>query len=214
MKMSATKIMIMITIISVLMVAQIAMAASLITGSKHDLSTSGPNATLKGGTDLCVYCHTPHSATSSTVPLWNRSIVTAGYTAYSSSTLNATVGQPGGISSACLSCHDGSVGVDAYATHGVVAAGTVAKKISGAALLGTDLSNDHPISFTYDAALATADGSLVSPASLVLVSTGIPLFVGKMECASCHNVHDNTTAPPFLRVSNAGSALCLKCHNK
>ncbi len=31
-------------------------------------------------------------------------------------------------------------------------------------------------------------------------------------CTTCHNPHDDTTAPPFLVFSNAGSALCLTCH--
>jgi predicted CXXCH cytochrome family protein len=222
MKESATKtiLLVMIAIMSVLIVAQIAKAAGIAT-TKHDLSTTGPNATLKGGTDICVYCHTPHAATSTAVPLWNRALVTTGFTTYSSNTLNASItsGQVGGVSAACLSCHDGTVGVDAYATHGTVAAGTEAKKISGASLLTQNLSNDHPISFTYDATLASTDGGLVAPsnASWVVIAaggvSGIPLFAGKMECASCHSVHDNSNVP-FLRVSNSGSALCLKCHIK
>ncbi|MEI6393162.1 MAG: cytochrome c3 family protein [Verrucomicrobiota bacterium] len=34
-----------------------------------------------------------------------------------------------------------------------------------------------------------------------------------MECASCHATHDNTYTK-FMRVSNAGSAMCLRCHIK
>jgi predicted CXXCH cytochrome family protein len=215
MKKKATKkvILLMIAIVSVLMVAQIAKAATPITNSKHDLrtaSTSTTAAALKGGTDLCVYCHTPHSATSNTVPLWNRSVIVPTYTVYASTTLNATVGQPAGVSAACLTCHDGTLAVDAY---GGSTGTPTTKKITSDALLGTDLSNDHPISFTYDAALVGLDSGLVTPSSATLVVTGIPLFSSKMECASCHSVHDNTNAP-FLRVSNAGSALCLKCHIK
>ena len=33
-----------------------------------------------------------------------------------------------------------------------------------------------------------------------------------VECASCHDPH--TTNSTFLRVSNAGSAVCLACHTK
>jgi predicted CXXCH cytochrome family protein len=86
--------------------------------------------------------------------------------------------------------------------------------ITGSALLGTDLSNDHPISFTYDAALATTDGGLVSPASASSVVAGIPLYSASLECASCHDVHKTAGFDKFLRVSNAASALCLKCHIK
>lgn len=34
-----------------------------------------------------------------------------------------------------------------------------------------------------------------------------------VECASCHDPH-TSDAPTFLRVSNAGSAVCLSCHVK
>jgi len=77
------------------------------------------------------------------------------------------------------------------------------------------LANDHPISFTYDAALAAADGHLVTPAATNRVDAAglVPLYGSKMECASCHATHDNANGK-FLRISNAGSALCLKCHVK
>jgi len=34
-----------------------------------------------------------------------------------------------------------------------------------------------------------------------------------VECSTCHDPHSTTNAT-FLRTSNAGSALCLACHNK
>ena len=33
-----------------------------------------------------------------------------------------------------------------------------------------------------------------------------------VECASCHDPHSENTT--FLRISNAGSAVCLACHTK
>lgn len=193
-------------------------AAAGVATTKHDMSATGGSSAFGDGaqTQICIYCHTPHNANGiapQLIPLWNRkTTATAAFTVYSSSTLNATLGQPAGASKACLSCHDGTIGVDAYGTP-FTAAGTKPITSASTAYLGTDLSNDHPVSFLYNAALATADGGLVTPASTSLVVTGIPLYAGNLECASCHSVHDNTNAP-FLRVSNAGSALCLKCHNK
>lgn len=41
-----------------------------------------------------------------------------------------------------------------------------------------------------------------------------------VECDTCHQEHGNTTAPVnavrkhYLRMDNAGSALCSTCHNK
>lgn len=191
----------------------VALAASLfvggaawagITGTAHDFSGNG-----WGSTELCIFCHTPHNSNTTVVaaPLWNHAVTNATFTLYTSATLNATGLAAGGVSKLCLSCHDGTVAIDSYGTR------TGTQLMTGSAKLGTDLTNDHPIGFTYDAALATADGALVTPASTSQVVANVPLFAGKLECATCHNVHDNTN-DPFLRVSNAASALCLKCHNK
>ncbi|MEW6374957.1 MAG: cytochrome c3 family protein [Thermodesulfobacteriota bacterium] len=176
-----------------------------IAGTPHDLSGRG-----WGTNQICVFCHTPHNSASGVnqiVPLWNHGTTAATFTLYSSPSLNAVPGQPAGNSKSCLSCHDGTVAIDTYGTR------TGTNFVSGSALLGTDLSNDHPISFTYDAALASADGGLVTPVDATKVVTGIPLYGGKLECASCHNAHDNANGD-FLRNTNAGSALCFKCHNK
>ena len=79
----------------------------------------------------------------------------------------------------------------------------------GPANLGTDLTNDHPVNFTFGAALIAADGELQAPTNAILFGVG----ADQVECASCHNVHDNTNSP-FLVTSNAASALCLDCHTK
>lgn len=66
--------------------------------------------------EVCVYCHTPHGANSNVaVPLWNRTIKATTYITYAdlgTTTLTQQVVQPGPNSLACLSCHDGQVGVD------------------------------------------------------------------------------------------------------
>jgi len=179
-----------------------------ITGSAHDFSSQG----WSGG-EICITCHTPHSSqTVANAPLWNHTLTTASFTVYSSTTLNATVGQPSGRSKLCLSCHDGSVAVDSYGG----ATGT--NFVTGDALVGTNLSNDHPVSFTYDAALATADGGLKNPATtnsgLGSTIAADMLFGGQLECSSCHDVHNGPNINYLLLKSNAASALCLTCHSK
>ena len=182
--------------------------AQTIVGTAHDLRT------FTGGTEtqVCIFCHTPHQAKAdSLAPLWNHeSTAVVSYTLYTSDTLDATPGQPAGTSKACLSCHDGTVAVDNY---GTTTTGT--HYVTGSALVGASstLLYDHPISFLYDAALATADTGLVTPASASQVVAGVPLVDGYLECASCHSVH-NDTNQPFLRLSNTASALCLTCHLK
>ena len=173
-----------------------------ITGTDHDMS-----AQAWSGGQICIVCHTPHNAKAGYQPLWNHQVTgTAAFTLYNSATLNATIGQPASDSKLCLSCHDGTVALENF---GTVTTGTTF--IVGGKNVGTDLSNDHPISFAYNAALVTADGGLKDPAT-----AGLPRFGAakdQLECSTCHNVHSNANSP-FLRLSNAASALCLKCHNK
>ncbi|MCF6270179.1 MAG: cytochrome c3 family protein [Melioribacteraceae bacterium] len=201
----------LIAILIVFFVASTAIAQS-ITSSAHDFS--GETWNNGGNGEICITCHTPHNADGTVTgsPLWNHEVTSATFTLYNSSTFDATIGQPNGASKLCLSCHDGTVAVDNF---GGSTGGTV--NISAANLLGTDLSNDHPVSFTYNATLATTDGGLYDPTT---ASSGLGgtitddmLFAGEMQCASCHNAHDNTLGS-FLKKSNATSALCLTCHNK
>lgn len=194
-------------------------AAANVATTKHNLSISGPGsvkATVE--TEICVFCHTPHSA-STTAQLWNRRDPASApsYTPYVSTSLKSAVGQPNGSSLLCLSCHDGTIalgellsrGASTVAVSGVTASGTMAASPS---LIGRDLSDDHPISFAYTAALAAGSGGeLVNPASL----TGKVKLdaTGQMQCSSCHDAHDNSNGK-FLVVANSASALCIACHTK
>jgi predicted CXXCH cytochrome family protein len=157
-----------------------------ITGTKHNLSStgSGPNHTT--GTDqICVFCHTPHgSDTSAPVPLWNKklNVTNASYTTYDSlntATLNGNVLSVGSVSLACLSCHDGTQAMDniinapgsgGYSSTGGGAAGialgtwTGVNKLATSPFpnLGTDLRNDHPIGIEYCGGGLTGSGTTVS----------------------------------------------------
>lgn len=185
-------------------------ALGAIAGSPHDFSTQG----WSGG-EICVACHAPHNNVAIVdAPLWTHEVSTAVYELYTSPTFTAEdITQPGGVSKLCLSCHDGTVAVDAFdgssGTHFIGDRGN----------LGTDLSNDHPISFTYDSSLAAEDGGLFDPATTPSgVAAGTidedMLFAEKLECASCHDVHNKFSNAALLKINNSGSALCLTCHNK
>lgn len=209
--------------------APAAMAAvGTIVGSKHDFTAGG--GTYKGTNNsndqVCIYCHAPHNNKSASgTLLWNRALSTAVFTAYSSPTMNGTpAAAVGPISKVCLSCHDGTIAVDSYGTF----TGSVPISGTSTAKIGPDLSNDHPISFAYNTALATSDGALKDPSTTnVTIGTGGTntgtiaaklLFSDQMECASCHDVH-NTSARTAVEsklvvVTTAGSALCRSCHNK
>ncbi|MCF6180780.1 cytochrome c3 family protein [Lutibacter sp.] len=184
-----------------------------IAGSDHDFSTESWNSTG----EICIVCHTPHNAvTGLTAPLWNHEVTTTTFTLYTSTvspSFDATASQPDGTSKLCLSCHDGTVAMDNF---GGQTGGT--DFMSGSDKLGTDLSNDHPISFTYDAALATTDGGLFDPTTtnsgVGSTITADLLLANKLQCSSCHDVHNGSGVAKLLVKSNAGSALCLTCHNK
>lgn len=186
--------------------------------------------------EICVYCHTPHNATVE-VPLWNRELSTVTYTTYSSGSMTTQPGQPSHYSLLCLSCHDGTLAIDAIANynpatadllgypdpHGSMKAGpgynthtdcyschrgnTLFPNFAPS-FLTTDLSNDHPIAMTYP-----ESPKYHSPLDSENFANGIRLIDGKVECSTCHNVHD-PDIKPFLRTSNVGSELCLTCHIK
>ncbi len=194
--------------------------AQTIVGSKHDLSGESWNTTNQ---DLCTVCHTPHNGGRDNVteaPLWDHSLTTQTFTPYATgnnTTMDANdVGQPAGISKICLSCHDGVTGLDSYG--GVT--GTNVMAANSTATFSTDLTQQHPISFTYDDTLATADGELHTPSDTNVTQLGnatiasAMLFAGELECASCHDVHNGTSETYFLRVGTANSDLCLACHDK
>ena len=182
-----------------------------IAGSAHDFSRE---SWAEG--KICLPCHAPHNASGDeNAPLWNHETTTSTFSLYSSPTLDAATGQPSGVSKICLSCHDGTVAIDSFGGR------TGSIFIDQDFNLGTDLSDDHPISFSYNDSLATQDGELFPPSS---TPSGIPgssgtiqtdmLINNSLECSSCHDVHNTNDFPDLLLKSNDGSALCLTCHNK
>lgn len=199
-----------------LLMAFASVEAQGIVDSKHNLTRSGPG-TVKARPEiqgeLCIFCHTPHRTRGkpgSGQFGWNRADSSATYTTYESSTMYATVGQPTGASKLCLSCHDGTIAL------GSILSQPNAIPFQGdwensPANLGTDLSDDHPISFTYDADLASANGELEDPARL----TGdIKLdAASQVQCTSCHDPHDDSNGM-FLVVADPVRELCTACHRR
>jgi predicted CXXCH cytochrome family protein len=199
-----------------LVLATAAFAASVV-NSPHDLTFNGPG-TVKATSEknVCVFCHTPHHANGAT-PLWNHSMSSvSNYVVYGSArltNLNITVPQPNGSSRLCLSCHDGTVALgDISSGAGAISMqGGVTTMPTGANNLGTDLSQDHPVSLDYDAC-AAADNTLTPRASVnhavKFESVG---GIYRVQCTSCHNPHNNQFGK-FLVMDNTGSALCTTCH--
>ncbi len=223
-----------------------------IVGSPHDFSddtSDEAGAVLELGSsggwnlrnELCRVCHVPHDHGKATQYylnglLWNHGVSAATYTMYDStwsSTLDgAQSAQPDGVAKLCLGCHDGTVAIDTFDKYAGTA-GNEIQNIYGTALKGfevpafldganEDLRGTHPLSITYD---PVADTDLNATSTLMGTSGTIAdvLDNGKVQCSSCHDVHDqdSVAGTHLLRVaqkdmggSEQASGLCLTCHNK
>jgi predicted CXXCH cytochrome family protein len=203
-----------IIILAVFFLAGTVFAQGTIAGSAHDFSSNN----WDGNSEICIVCHTPHNANAEIgAPLWNHeNSAAASFTVYTSSTFDATAGQPAGTSKLCLSCHDGTVAIDNFGAR-TPTAGMISTDFE----IGTDLTNDHPVSFVYSDATAGSDGGLKPPSTATGITGTIEtdMLFGSagsatMECASCHDVHNSADELSLLVKTNAGSALCLTCHDK
>ena len=187
--------------------------------SAHNLSTSGPGKVrAQSETDVCIFCHAlPHGTNQS--PMWNRYDTSAAYTPYTSSTSKASPGQPTGSSKICLSCHDGTVALGMVRSNPgnnkvpggrIPMANGLSHMPAGPALIGRDLSDDHPISFRYDASLAQRNGELNHPTQL---NKKVRLDAkGELQCTSCHDPH-SSPYDKLLVMDNTRGGLCLECHD-
>ena len=200
----------------ILLIAAVTAGAQGIADTKHNLSKAGPG-TIKARPEiragLCVFCHTPHIVRGKRTGQffgWNRADSTATYTTYDSSTMFATVGQPSGASKLCLSCHDGTIALGALLSQQNVIP-FQGDWENSPANLGTNLADDHPVSFTYDSNLANSNGELVSPSTL----TGAVKLdaTGQVQCTTCHEPHDDSNGK-FLVVADPARNLCVTCHDR
>jgi len=189
----------------------------------------------------CVYCHIPpdregqDSATKGAIKGWNRNLpATNTYDLYDSRTLDNKVRIPSPISLLCLSCHDGTMAVDMTvfrpngwrnsedaAIHlringandlmscGKCHNGKVAHSIA-IKHIGQDLTNDHPISMTY-AGITHKDPDFRQPDGPYGFDNGVKLYDNRVECATCHNVHNPDIT---LLLREPADKLCETCHIK
>ncbi len=185
-------------------------AQDRVSDTVHNLSASGRGKVRAvGESQVCIFCHAPHN-TNGARPLWNRDLPASSYTIYQSSTLDAQPGQPTGSSKLCLSCHDGTIALGSVLSRQdriLMSGGDYIP--AGLTNLGTDLSDDHPISFHYTSGLAASDLQLANPAALppeVRLDAS-----GQLQCTSCHDPHNNSHGD-FLVQPNEHGALCVACH--
>ncbi len=191
--------------------------------------------------DPCIYCHVPSSVKGSpTAPggsqilEWNRYLGnSADMQVYDSDSLRTKIQELGNESLLCLSCHDGTMAIDMVITKpdgwgmknesplhmrldkggGLDKCtqchdGTTAHRMD-AVVIGRNLMDDHPVGIVYPGLFDSHD--FFPPNSEGRFRNGVRLFRNKVECASCHDVH-NPDIVPFMRVEP--KELCITCHNK
>jgi len=213
-------------------------AAVSVKNSKHNLQykavPESGNGTIKasvdkdmGGTsEICVFCHTPHSGNTQ-APLWNKTPSVGSYSTYTSDVLaglgywpaeDPKNGVPHAKTRICLSCHDGTIALGSLVNMPYGAAtqipmeGTTGGNMptTSAGYIGVELQDDHPVAIQFDTG---PDPELQS----IPIGSKVKLYTatGKdyVECTSCHDPHDNQWGN-FLVDSNQNSALCYECHSK
>ena len=204
--------------------------------SPHDFSADAWNQ--RQG-EMCRTCHVPHdhgrtlaiqAGIETSGLLWNHLLSSVTYTLYSSPTLTGAIGQPTGTAKMCLGCHDGTVALEAMDSKSdgshvpttYIQDVNAGYRVPGTAM-GSSLQGTHPISVTYD----VADTGLKPTSDLMGGSGTIASLLdggdgGKVQCATCHDVHDasgeSIAGTHLLRVKTSDAAnpsgLCVVCHNK
>lgn len=171
-----------------------------VAGTAHDFSGSG----WSNG-EVCLPCHAPHHTDETVGYLWNHAIPDAA----AFTTHNTTDILEPAYSLTCLGCHDGQTALDS------VGGQTGSTVMTGDGVIGTDLTDDHPVGVEYGNSTRMGAVGVIwgSQPAVVVGFGGLPLFGAgnTLQCATCHTPHSNTNNN-FLRVSNAGSALCMACH--
>lgn len=100
-------------------------------GVSGSIDYKGKSGAAGGASEICVFCHTPHHTATNALnsvmnintnivntssygpaPLWNRRGVENSYKAYGTTVGGSTNEAPGGVTLACLSCHDGITALD------------------------------------------------------------------------------------------------------
>jgi len=184
---------------------------------------------MNGDNDIepCAMCHTPHSG-SGDYPIWNRAAAGVVYDMYRSPSFDMYEGkQPQSPSSLCLVCHNGvySTLVN-YPGPGSIDNPSYDYEMNPGlwAMLGTDLTDDHPVSFTYDPIKDNSQDFNDFPQAIPCPTTPDRMWIpdnqtstiryplygankDQFECATCHAVHDTVsyTGKQFVGGKSVGS---------
>ena len=209
-----------------------------------------------GGTsEVCIFCHTPHHGATN-APLWNKgSGAAATYTTYGSTVGGSSISTVGAATLACLSCHDGVNTFDVLvnwpgkgsagsndsagttdmgwvfyeggktdAEDGQMGMSMMTIRLN----LGTDLTNDHPVSVDFMGAVSSSDytGSRASLRASTTVISTITMTSDAFSVADFDNTDSATTGTNIWAVGGyvdadatitdilrSGKVECSSCHD-
>jgi len=200
-----------------------------IANTKHNLSVTGPG-TIKATveTEICVFCHTPHSATTE-LPLWNHALTTHNYVPAelpSVSTgwprLLSTVQPPDKASKLCLSCHDGTVAIGLLvnmpgpgSSGSVTMQGTAGGNMPTTAYgyIGTNLSGTHPVSIAVNDTLINDKNLCTTPGAYTLQ---YPPAGDPVKLKPTSNTYKGGTGKPVTTATAFTyfqGVQCTSCHD-
>ena len=226
------------TIATIVTIATSVVFAGIAT-TKHNLSSTG-GQTIRSTTvtQICVFCHTPHSSTKDG-PLWNHSLSSATYSVRSEASgyygdpwRVTQAGQPDGSSRLCLGCHDGTVALGLLVNTPGSEANPVAMTQTympcgptDYTCLGTNFVSsgkhldgfgygDHLVSIEYDTALANA----VQAKCGIDVTYSIidPVAIPSTDPVKLYATNHSNGLPGPDTPGSAGARLgvqCRSCHD-
>lgn len=204
-------------------------------GATHG-RTRATDDTQPGAKEICIFCHTPHSA-SSQGALWNRQdpATFGSFPLYNSSTLvikdipeaqynTISADYPNGASKLCLSCHDGVTGIGTLLDRSITVNHETMSDVPTTATFDPviDLTLTHPVSFIFNQTVLTA--IQVEKPGMSLPTLDLRDDQDRVQCTTCHDPHDdrsevvyNSVAiPPFWRLATTTedpyTAVCNECH--
>jgi hypothetical protein len=197
-----------------------------LTGTDHDFTTSASNTTTIG---LCSYCHTPHSAISTSL-LWNHKLsantfawddaTTTGGTAYPS-IAGATYKGP---TVKCLSCHDGSIAIGDVAVYKGAPGVYNPDKVGGdpvptpamtAKMIGSGgaMKGNHPVGMPYPFGQAANTYNGVTTGANVVKTEFDTAPTSSGAVAAIRLFNDTGTLITAGAVAGKSGMECSTCHD-
>jgi hypothetical protein len=211
-------------------------AFAAVNSSSHNFP--GKFGGIVGGS-TCAYCHMPHGgANLAGAPLWARNNGIGAYSFYKP--VGASPAGTGATalntpSQLCMSCHDGTQSVARVLKIGAGGLSSGNQYLGGIAnnngaqitaasyaYVGTNLTNDHPVSISFMQGTPYGGLAATVPAPFMLFNgTGMQSGVGAgtIECLSCHNAHASTGQASgsypnrSIMLSTGAGDYCNPCHS-